>query len=118
MNYAISKIQPNPEVEESTCSGNVKMFEQGEEDPVLFQFSLSGIVLDESHSISVNTEGGVEGGCSAAGDPLFTWPGANLELEEADGKVNFNLASNLFTIVKDLQLEGKTNILGKSIVVS
>lgn len=84
MSYAISKIQPNPEVEESTCSGNVKMYEQGADDPVLFRFSLSGIASDDIQEISVNSNGGIEDGCSAAGDPLFSWPGASLELQETD----------------------------------
>ena len=46
MHYAISNIQPIPDNEESTCSGNVNIYQQGEE-AVMFRYSLSGLSISE-----------------------------------------------------------------------
>ena len=87
-------MTPAPDVDDLKCS--VKMYQEGEADPVMFRFFIGGLVPDESHVIGVQKEGG-DGGCAPASDSLLTWPGDDLKYKPWDGVdnlVNFDLSSD------------------------
>jgi Cu/Zn superoxide dismutase len=115
MHYAFSKIQPNPELEESQCSGNVKMYQSGE-DPVMLRFSLKGLTPG-GHVFAVHEGDSIEGGCSAAGAPLMAEGTYTVLVADDDGAVVLDTTNPVLNIIKDQEIDGKINVLGRAVVI-
>ena len=115
MHQAYVKMTPNPEVENAICEGSAKMYQQAGQ-PLILNIVLKGLTSN-LHAISLNDGDTIEGGCSNAGEPYLTPGTYKINVADKNGEVDTVEATNALHIIKDQEIEGKINILGKTIVI-
>lgn len=69
------------------------------------------------HVIAIHEGESIEGGCSAAGAPLMETGTYGVITADRNGEAFSDEASPVLNIIKDSEIEGKFNILGKTAVI-